>query len=383
VENTVRERLLAAGADVSAHYQEREEVVRVLLVAMLSGTNPLLLGPPGTAKSAVLNSVIAHVSDARSMVKLITAYTTEDELIGPPRLSGLRNDVYERNLDGGLAGVEVAFLDEVFKGPSAILNTTLSCINEHTYNGKQVPLRMCVAASNELPSDDSLQAINDRFLLRVYVDSIKEDSSFDALLCAAADPARRNFTANPEKKVSLSEWDTARAEVAQVILPLRVRAEMGRIRKACESQSIYVSGRRWTHLVKVLQAAAWLDGCAEVELDHLEILQHGLWTKLDDRETVKAMIATIDSGEIKVIVDVADQALRHHESCKNMSPRERSAEASKVIQHLVEAAEDIKKRVKAGVSGRVRRKAETKIQELAKAHAAVREELKAQLLSSV
>lgn len=378
----VRERLLAIGADVSAHYQERDEVVRVLLVAMLSGSNPLLLGPPGTAKSAVLNSVIAHVSDARSMVKLITAYTTEDELIGPPRLSGLRNDVYERNLDGGLAGVEVAFLDEVFKGPSAILNTTLSAINEHTYNGKQVPLRMCVAASNELPSDDALQAINDRFLLRVFVDNIKQESSFDALLCAAADPAKRKYSPDPNKKVSVSEWDAARDAVALVGLPERVRAELNRLRKACESAGVYVSGRRWTHLVKALQAAAWLDGCANVELDHLEILQHGLWTKLDDREQVSAIIATIDSGEVKVIVEVADVALRHHESCKHMSPRERSAEASKVIQSLVEAGEEIKRRVKSGVSGRVRVKAEKKLQELAKAHATVKEELQKQLLDS-
>ncbi|MFS8070223.1 MAG: AAA family ATPase, partial [Byssovorax sp.] len=134
-----------------AVFREREDAIECMILAALSGSHALLVGPPGTAKSALFFGFLASFQDARKFQTLVTKFGTEDEYFGPVKLSALKNDLWERNLDGRLAGVECAFLDEVFKGSDSVLNTLLSAMNERIYKGKPIPLRMLVGASNELP----------------------------------------------------------------------------------------------------------------------------------------------------------------------------------------------------------------------------------------
>jgi len=167
---------------------ERDDHARVLLLALLSGEHVLLIGPPGTAKSALARRVHELVG-GRWFERLVTRFTVPEELFGPLSLSALDEGRYERQTDAYLPTADVAFLDEVFKANSAILNALLGILNERVFDqGAQrvaVPLACLVAAANELPDDDGMRAFQDRFLFRCDVSPVA-DASFRTLLTLPA-----------------------------------------------------------------------------------------------------------------------------------------------------------------------------------------------------
>ena len=132
---------------------ERDDEIDLALTALLAGEHLLLVGPPGCAKSLLLDSLLAWTGGTKFSV-LLTKFTTPEEVCGPVSLSALKADRYVRVTTGKLPEAEFAFLDEVFKASSAILNTLLKILNERLYDAgdgaaKPVSLRLCVAASNE------------------------------------------------------------------------------------------------------------------------------------------------------------------------------------------------------------------------------------------
>mmetsp|Transcript_40685 Transcript_40685/g.90451 ORF Transcript_40685/g.90451 Transcript_40685/m.90451 type:complete len:362 (+) Transcript_40685:81-1166(+) len=154
---------------------ERDTEVRLLLLAAMAGEHILLIGPPGTAKSEVgrrLNKLIRGTYFER----LLTRFSVPEELFGPLSMRALEEDKYVRQTRGYLPEAEVAFIDEIFKANSAILNTLLTLINERLFdNGSQrvrVPLISVVGASNELPESEELDALYDRFLVRRQVKQV-------------------------------------------------------------------------------------------------------------------------------------------------------------------------------------------------------------------
>jgi MoxR-like ATPase len=194
---------------------ERDVPVRLLLLAALAGEHVLLVGPPGTAKSELARRLHGAFVDARYFERLLTRFSVPEELFGPLSLKALEHDRYERLIDGFLPTAQIAFLDEVFKANSAILNALLTLLNEREFdNGAgriKVPLVTVVGATNDTPHDESLQAFYDRFLLRVPV-------------ALALPPS---------------------------VLELLVEA-----RALCAAQQITVSDRRWRKLAALLQVQA-------------------------------------------------------------------------------------------------------------------------------
>jgi MoxR-like ATPase len=162
----------------------RDEQARCLLLAALCGEHVLLIGPPGTAKSELARRLRRQVG-GRYFERLLTRFTVPEELFGPLSLAALDEGRYLREIDGYLPTASVAFLDEVFKANSAILNALLTLLNERAFDqGAQriaVPLATLVAASNEVPDDASLRAFVDRFLFRCTVAPVS-DEAFESLL---------------------------------------------------------------------------------------------------------------------------------------------------------------------------------------------------------
>ena len=167
---------------------EKESELGLSLLAALAGQSILLLGPPGVAKSMVARRLKFAFADAKSFEYLMSRFSTPDEIFGPVSISRLKSsDRYERCVEGYLPTADVVFLDEIWKAGPAIQNTLLTVINEKTYlNGQtqlHLPLKLLIGASNELPTQgEGLEALWDRFILRLVSKPIEEEKHFYAML---------------------------------------------------------------------------------------------------------------------------------------------------------------------------------------------------------
>src|SRR3954465_1370043 len=153
----------------------KDEIIDLLGICLIGGENLFILGPPGTAKSALVHHLAARM-EGRTFDYLLTRFTEPNELFGPFDIRKLRDGELQTNTEGMLPEASLVFLDELLNANSAILNSLLVALNECVFRrGKETrPLAalMFVGASNHLPEDDALQALFDRFLFGVDFDNV-------------------------------------------------------------------------------------------------------------------------------------------------------------------------------------------------------------------
>ncbi|CAM4139029.1 AAA domain-containing protein [Corallococcus exiguus] len=265
---------------------ERETPLRLALLAALAGEHLLLVGPPGTAKSELARRLRYAFRDAPLFERLLTRFTVPEELFGPLSIKELEADRYHRQTEGYLPTAAFAFLDEIFKANSAILNALLTLLNEREFdNGTervQTPLICAIGASNELPEGEELSALYDRFLLRCHVGPVSAEG-FDTLLDLRG-------TRPPEPPLALrlsrASLDAFRTEARMVVLPADVKALLKALRTFLEGQRIPVSDRRWRKIVYLLQVSAWSHGRTEASVWDGWLLQHCAWERPEQREAI-------------------------------------------------------------------------------------------------
>lgn len=291
---------------------EREEVVRAALLALLCKENLVVVGPPGTAKSQLITQLARCVGDAtgnglRCFVYLLTKFSTPEELFGPISLSGMKVDDYRRITTGKLPEAELAFLDEIFKASSAILNNLLRLMNEGEFeNGRQtmqVPLISLFGASNELPQEAELEALFDRFLLRLTVDYVSE-GGFTKLQAMLA----QHQTSILQETISKVELAALQQAAAAIPLSSSVLDAIAQLRRDLTAKGIRLSDRRWGKTHGVLRAHALLEGRAAMEEDDLMILKHVLWTAPDQQPDVSRLCARIGNPINGKATELTDQA---------------------------------------------------------------------------
>lgn len=275
---------------LNAELVERRQENRALTIALVGGVHIFLLGPPGVAKSLLVDRMNAYVSGARVFKILMSRFTQPEEVFGPVSLKGLENDEFVRKIEGYLADCEIGFLDEGFKANSSILNSLLWAINERQYrHGTDVidiPLSTLLLASNEYPQDDSLNALYDRLLFRFVVKPVRDQQNF----------LRMMKTVRPENPTPILTWDeirTAQAEAKQVVIPDPVFEAMAELRRQLKGEGIEPTERRFVESTKIVRATAWLDGCMVADVEHLRPLQHVLWERDEQQATVDKLVIAL------------------------------------------------------------------------------------------
>ncbi len=317
--------------ELLASLLERDAVIRVALVALLARQHLVQLGAPGAAKTLLMTELAKRISTAngnglRCFDYLMTKFTAPEELFGPISVSGLKKDEYKRITTGRLVEAELVFLDEIFKASSAILNTLLRVINERVYtNGSQtmsVPLLSLFGASNELPQGNELEALWDRFMLRVKVGYLS-DGGFVQFIRAA-----RQVGTNGQTVATLAQSELAQLQQAAAALPVpdAICDGLSQLRKELTAQGICLSDRRWGQTLGVLRAHALLEGRATVDDDDLPILKHCLWQTPDQITDVAKLLARLGHPLNAKAVDLSDQAASVHQECMNAQQDGRNAE---------------------------------------------------------
>ena len=295
---------------------EKNTEISLSLLAALAGESVILLGPPGVAKSMVARQLKTAFRDAQSFEYLMSRFSTPDEIFGPVSIQKLKtSDTYERAVEGYLPTADVVFLDEIWKAGPAIQNTLLTVINEKIFrNGNRemhLPLKLLVAASNELPAKgEGLEALWDRFVIRIESRPIKLEKNFRAMLLEShADFAdNADFSGSMGKSGSTdfsnlkitaeeyAEWAEkickigVKEEVLDAISAIRKFLRAVNVDEAAERRNIYVSDRRWKNIVRLLRTSAFMQDREEVDICDLLPIYHCLWQEPEERDAIRCIV---------------------------------------------------------------------------------------------
>ena len=298
--NFVTKRFESIVEDLCQGVYEKDKEIRLALLAALSGENIILLGPPGVAKSMIARQVKNAFAEAKSFEYLMSRFSTPDEIFGPVSIGKLKEtDKYERRTEGYLPDADVVFLDEIWKAGPAIQNTLLTVINEKVFrNGDhemQLPLKLLVAASNELPAQgEGLEALWDRFLVRIVCGCIQNESQFYAMLLD--DGSQVGKVRNP---ITSEEYDKWREAMESIKINPDVLTSITDIRKGLKniliedsehSHQVYISDRRWKKIISLLKAEAFIRGKKQVDISDLFIIHNCLWNSPNECHDVKLLV---------------------------------------------------------------------------------------------
>ncbi|AEM21512.1 ATPase associated with various cellular activities AAA_5 [Brachyspira intermedia PWS/A] len=278
---------------------EKEDVISFTFLCALARKSVFLYGPPGTAKSLIVRRIASAFKDSKYFGQLMNRFTTPEDVFGPVSLSKLKEDKFERQTEGYLPKADFVFLDEIWKSSPAILNTLLTIINEKVYrNGsieEKVPLKILVAASNETPpKGQGLDAMYDRFIMRLLVNPAQDIDNFKSLIVDK--DIDFNADLNEEDKISAEDLESLKSNIEEVEVPsnilniiISIKNEIDEYNKG-NNESIYISDRRWKNIVYILKASAYFSDRKEILPSDCFLISHCIWTLEENINAVNNIV---------------------------------------------------------------------------------------------
>ncbi len=302
-DSSIRLRVEAILQAMSDRLYDKEEIVRLVLLSAIAGESVFLLGPPGVAKSMIARRLKFAFSGAKAFEYLMGKFSTPDEVFGPVSIKKLKDeDKYERLTEQYLPGANIVFLDEIWKASPPIQNALLTVLNERIFrNGEReerVDLRALIAASNELPlPGEGLEALWDRFLLRLMVRNIEDEMQFAQMLRLTAQNSQED-PIPPEIKIDPATYFDWQRRIDEIALPDHLIGLIRYLRRSVHAHNagsddgpkLYVSDRRWRKIVQLLRTSAFLHDRQEVLVMDAFLVTHCIWDEVEQIETTRQLV---------------------------------------------------------------------------------------------
>lgn len=303
---------------------ERDDEASAIVRCAIAHEHLLLVGPPGTAKSALCSSLAKCFHDAQSFDVLLTKFSMPEDVFGALSLSQLKLDRYVRCTDGYLPTAHFGLIDEVFKASTAIINSLLTIMNERVYDngGERVPcpLRTLVGASNEWPASEELAAAFDRFLVRRVVKYVSFKGLDDLLFSALP---------SPEPVAKIADLDNANRQAMKIPFSEDAKVKLMEILEALGNEGITPGDRRKRKSVKIAQAEAFMNHAAVVQPEHLSVLGDVLWDDpVEQRAKCQEIVNRIANPKVAAVnklLSEIDDLIEGIKGDKHNDSRRRSA----------------------------------------------------------
>jgi len=289
-------------SDVLAYIKEtfvgKDNIVDLLGICLVANENAFLLGPPGTAKSAIVRMLSSCIKDGKNFEYLLTRFTEPSEIFGPFDIRKLKEGDLVTNVEGMLPEASMVFLDEIFNANSAILNSLLMALNEKVFRrGKQLmklPALTFVGASNLLPEEETLEALLDRFLIRVKCDNV-DPELLEQVLLAGWNLDKRNSKEKPQitpntiiemqKESRLVDLSTIQKEYLNLVHSMR-------------NAGVKVSDRRAVKFQNLVASSAYISGRDKAIVSDLWVLKY-TWDTEEQIDILSGMVNTIIEKDIE------------------------------------------------------------------------------------
>lgn len=287
-------------------FLEREEVIDGLLASVITKQNTFLFGLPGTGKSELVRAVSSGFEGSKFFGYLLSPTTDPSELFGPVAISKLLKDEYTRDVEGYLPSANIAFLDELFRGSSAVLNSLLTILNERTFNnGKEImhtPIQSIVAATNSFPQEESLQAFCDRFLFRPTVEPLKKPTSRRLLDLWALGLKNRPVV---KSGLTYKHLEELQESVSEIKVTDEFLDKFAQVFDLLASRGITISDRRRVQILKFIKGWAIVQGDDTVYADHLhKSLVHIIYQNVDDISVIKEVLQQAVPTAERMLTDI-------------------------------------------------------------------------------
>lgn len=341
IETIAVKKITAQMKALKTYFQERDDIIEAMFVALLGKQHLVMIGPPGTAKSYLIECFCSGFESFELFNWQFTKFTTPEEIFGPYSLKALKEGKYERITAHKLPEADLAYLDEIFNANSSILNALNSAMNERLFERKKISLNSVFSGTNFIPEENVLVAFYDRFLFRFIVDEIMEADHFEQML------RLNSYHLDPDLILSKKELEALQTKLSLIKYDAIVKP-LTKVREVLKDEAIYPSSRRFKWSILALQANALLSRRNEVIDEDLFILKNILWQTKTEIAKIEQIILKTVSPALSQIRELLSMAQDLDKQSKGLDAKKADEltqimENSAKLQEIIEELADILK----------------------------------------